>query len=271
MKASRVGVVLIILAAGGAAVACAYVGGRTEPYLPPAIARTPPPQEGKTLYLRTCAWCHGDRGQGTSRAPDVVSGTNGAAFTHFMLSTGRMPLDFPREAVDREEPVFNSDQIAEITEYIQSLGAAGPPVPQPDPGAGVLGLGAELYQDNCAACHATTGIGAALTTGGSGELQGAVARRSGIVAPSLESSTPTQIAEAMLVGPGTMPVFGAQTFDDREVNSIVRYVTYLQSPDERGGLPMGRVGPWSEGAAGWIIGLGVLLVLVRWIGTRVGE
>jgi ubiquinol-cytochrome c reductase cytochrome c subunit len=80
-----------------------------------------------------------------------------------------------------------------------------------------------------------------------------------------------EIAEAMRVGPGTMPVFGETAFTDEEVDAIVRYVVYLQEPEDRGGLAIGRVGPVAEGAVGWIVGLGAMLLLARWIGTKTGE
>jgi hypothetical protein len=34
---------------------------------------------------------------------------------------------------------------------------------------------------------------------------------------------------------------------------------------------VGRVGPVIEGAIGWIVGLGLLVIFVRWIGTKRGE
>jgi quinol---cytochrome-c reductase cytochrome c subunit len=88
------------------------------------------------------------------------------------------------------------------------------------------------------------------------------------IAPGLEAATPTEVAEAMLTGPGPMPVFGAETFPKEELDSIVRYVAYLQNPDDRGGADIGRIGPVAEGAVGWIVGLGLVLVLTRWLGTR---
>jgi ubiquinol-cytochrome c reductase cytochrome c subunit len=66
-------------------------------------------------------------------------------------------------------------------------------------------------------------------------------------------------------------VFGEGVFTDEEVDAIVRYVVYLQNPDDRGGLAIGRIGPVAEGAVGWIVGLGAMVVLVRWIGTKTGE
>ena len=74
----------------------------------------------------------------------------------------------------------------------------------------------------------------------------------------------------MLVGPGSMPVFGADVFSREEVDSIVRYVVDLQDARDPGGAPMGHIGPVAEGAVG-IVGLAALVLLVRWIGTRAGE
>ena len=59
--------------------------------------------------------------------------------------------------------------------------------------------------------------------------------------------------------------------DEQEVNAIARYVRYLQSPDDEGGAPIGRIGPVAEGAVALAVGLAALLLAIRWIGTRTGE
>jgi ubiquinol-cytochrome c reductase cytochrome c subunit len=182
--------------------------------------------------------------------------------TDFMLSSGRMPINHPDERVARKPSAYRPRDIQAIVNFVETFGTPGPEVPFPDPALGDLGRGADLYQENCAACHASTGIGGALSVGGS-------PKQATAIAPPLNLATPQEVAEAMLVGPGTMPVFGPETFTQEEVDSIVRYVRYLQDPDNRGGLPLGRIGPWSEGAAGWILGLIPLLLLVYWIGRRV--
>jgi ubiquinol-cytochrome c reductase cytochrome c subunit len=68
-----------------------------------------------------------------------------------------------------------------------------------------------------------------------------------------------------------MPVFGSELVSDDDINSLVRYVLYLQEPRDAGGLPIGRVGPVAEGAVGWLFGLGALILFIRWVGTKVGE
>ncbi|HEX2258838.1 MAG TPA: c-type cytochrome [Actinomycetota bacterium] len=240
---------------------CAYFRDRPAPYRPPAVAQMDPTDDGQTLYMRDCAWCHGNQGQGTERGPNLTTGTNGPAMMDFVLTTGRMPLHRPDQRVSRQESLYTSREIDAMVEYTKTFGARGPDIPEPDPAKGDLGEGAELYQDNCAACHASTGIGGALSVGGSPSKATAIA-------PPLNEATPREVAESMLVGPGTMPVFGPETFTPEEVDSIVRYVEYLQEPNNRGGLPMGRIGPWSEGAAGWLVGVLPLILLVMWIGKK---
>ena len=220
------------------------------------------------LYMGDCAWCHGNQGQGTERAPDLISGTNGPALTHFVLSTGRMPISDPDERSLGGDPVYDDEQIEAIVRFVEGFSPEGPDIPVLDLDDADHAQGLELYQDNCASCHATTGIGGALTTsqrGSDAEID------PGIIAPDLFRATPQEIAEAIRTGPGTMPVFSEGTFDDEELSSLVAYTASLDELPDQGGAPLGRVGPVTEGAVGWAIGILVLLVFARWIGTRAGE
>ncbi len=65
-----------------------------------------------------------------------------------------------------------------------------------------------------------------------------------------------------------MPAFGNDVLSDAELDAIAAYVLYLQSPDDPGGLPIGRTGPIPEGFVAWTVGMVALLILVVWIGTR---
>lgn len=246
-------------------VACDYIGGDTSPSRVTIDASEEHAvTTGEELYLRDCAWCHGNEGEGTERGPDLVSGQNGPAFTDFMLSTGRMPINDPDEEADRDDPVYDDEQASAIVDYVATLGGDGPDIPDVHVEEGDLGEGLELYQENCAACHAPTLIGAPLTRGREGTT-------SAVIAPDLGAASPEEVAEAMLVGPGAMPVFGEETFTQSQFDSIVAYVINQQHPDDRGGASIGRIGPVAEGAIAWIVGLGVMLVLIRWIGTKIGE
>jgi ubiquinol-cytochrome c reductase cytochrome c subunit len=231
------------------AAACSYGAEQTGPSRPRVALEGP--VDGRTLYERDCAWCHASDGSGTSHSPEIAS--DGAAAADFMLTTGRMPLVEPDDRMQRREPAYTDEEIDAIVSYVAGLDG-GPQIPSVDPGEGDLAIGAELYSLNCAACHSTTGIGGALTSGQD--------------APSLHLATPTQTAEAMLTGPGAMPVFGPETLDRNEVDSVVAYVTYLQDPEDRGGSDLGGLGPWSEGLVAWVVGMGAVLVVVRVIGER---
>jgi ubiquinol-cytochrome c reductase cytochrome c subunit len=258
-RAAGAAVVVGLLALSG----CSYFGREAAPYRPPVVEQAGP-RSGSQLYLRDCGWCHGSTGAGTARGPDLVSGTNGEAFTDFMLSTGRMPISSPDERADRAEPVYEREEAAAIVAFVASLGGQGPAIPHIAPEQGDLGDGELLYQENCAACHSTTLVGGVLASEREGFGRA-------LIAPSLLETTPLQTAEAMLVGPGPMPVFGPDTFSTEQINSIVRYVDHQQQPDDRGGAPIGHVGPVTEGAVGWLIGLGAMVVVCRWIGTKIGE
>ncbi len=246
--------------------ACSYFQGQAAPYRPAGGIVSPGPAGGFQLYQRDCAWCHGNRAQGTANGPTLVG--VGPALTDFMLSTGRMPVTTPsqKDALHRN-PAYPPEDIAAIVAYVKSLAPGGPDIPVVDTARGNLTEGLNLYQANCAACHSTTGEGGALATGRAGVVNGFTLTTKGLVAPPLLRATPTQIAEAMRTGPPGMPVFGEAAFPNSQVDSIARYVVYLQRVKNPGGFPLGRIGPVAEGAVGWLVGLAILLLLTRWIGT----
>jgi ubiquinol-cytochrome c reductase cytochrome c subunit len=247
--------------------ACAYTAasGPTHRFAEfPEVKAAPGPDRGEALFKRDCAWCHASDGSGTARAPDILTAPQGGASVKFMLTTGRMPLDYPDEPVHRRDPVYDSDEIEDIVTYVETLGPSGPPPPIVDLAAGDLAEGQQLYNQDCAACHSTTGIGGALPSIESDDLSSDRVPRPANVIPGLSKASPEEVVEAIETGPGPMPVF---EFDESQNDSIARYVAYLQSPDNRGGAPIGGIGPVAEGAVAWIVGLGVMLLVCRWIGT----
>jgi ubiquinol-cytochrome c reductase cytochrome c subunit len=56
-----------------------------------------------------------------------------------------------------------------------------------------------------------------------------------------------------------MPRFSPARLSDAQLDSLIRYVRYLRSPDDRGGIPLGHVGPVPEGLVAWLVA-GVVLV-----------
>jgi ubiquinol-cytochrome c reductase cytochrome c subunit len=207
---------------------------------------------GRVLYETGCSSCHGLEGRGTRLGPPLVG--VGAAAVDFYLSTGRMPLDEPRAQAVRKPPAYSPEEIRRLTAYVTSFGGGGPAIPAVAPAAGDLARGNQLYTANCAACHNSAGSGGAL-----GQA---------VFAPGVRQATPVQIAEAIRVGPGDMPVFGTDTLDGDEVDSVVRYLLHLRRADDRGGAPLGRLGPVPEGMVAWVAGLGPMLLAAFWIGTR---
>ncbi len=205
-------------------------------------------ESGRELYLTSCISCHGIEGVGSNRAPALTS--DGSAGADFMLRTGRMPLADPTNQAPSKPQAYSDDEIKRLVAYVASLGD-GPDIPDVDVAAGDLARGGELYRANCAACHNASAVGGALSYGDH--------------APSLLSVEPLQIGEAMRFGPGEMPVFGEDILDDQDLDDIVRYVVYLQAPDDPGGLSLGRVGPVPEGFVAWLFGLGGLVLVLRWI------
>lgn len=246
----RAAAVAVVLAAGSMAGGILSAG---------AQAQTPPPspgpvevEAGRQMYLVGCATCHGRQAEGVKdRGPTLVG--VGAASADFYLSTGRMPLDRPLVQAERKKVAYSPAEIRRLVAYVASLGP-GPAIPALPPGAGDLADGNRLYANNCAACHSSAGAGGALGRA--------------VYAPVLNRATSTQVAEAIRIGPGAMPVFGPETLDEAQVASVVRYVRYLRRPDDRGGLGLGHLGPIPEGFVAWVVGLGAMVVAVRWIGTR---
>jgi len=251
-------VVVVVLVAGSLAVAALTVGASAAPVAYQQATTTTSGSNaadiagGRQLFQIACTTCHGAAGEGVGdRGPSLVG--VGAASADFYLSTGRMPLDRPRAQAERKRVAYSAVQIRQLVAFVASLGP-GPAIPRIPASAGDLADGNRLFANNCAPCHSSAGAGGALGHA--------------VYAPPLNRATPTQTAEAMRIGPGAMPVFGPETLDDTQVASIVRYVEYLRQPEDRGGLGLGHLGPIPEGFVAWVIGLGAMLMAVRWIGTK---
>lgn len=203
---------------------------------------------GADLYGAHCASCHGFDGDGVEqRGPSLL--TEGAAAADFVLRTGRMPLAAPNLQARRGPVRFDEDEIVALVDFVAALGD-GPATPDTDIARGDLARGGELYRLNCAACHVTSGAGAPI--GG------------GRIAPDLMESTPTQVGQAIVVGPGSMPVFAS--FDQQDIDDVAAYVIELQRQDTTSASRFGGAGPAAEGLAAWILALIPLVAITRWLG-----
>jgi ubiquinol-cytochrome c reductase cytochrome c subunit len=212
------------------------------------------PANGRSLFIESCATCHGINAQGTEQAPSLTGA--GAAAVDFQMSTGRMPAKETGAENDRKPVTFTPQQIADIAAWVQSLGG-GPTIPdatQVSTDGTDPGLGSVLFSANCSQCHGFAGAGGALTYGKS--------------APSLNASTPTQIYEAMLTGPEAMPVFGDGTITPQEKRDIIAFVMQTRGETNPGGFSLGRTGTVTEGIVAWLAGLGFLVLIAMWLTAR---
>jgi quinol---cytochrome-c reductase cytochrome c subunit len=206
---------------------------------------------GQALYVAHCSSCHGLRGGGTSQGPPLIG--IGPAAVDFMLTTGRMPMADPTQPMSRQPPKFSRAEIDALTGYLAMFGPGGPPIPMVHLERADLSRGSRLFAVDCAPCHGADGQGAAV-----GEGQ---------VAPSLHGVTPTQIAEAVRIGPGPMPKFGEKALDARDLDALVGFVVFVQRAPDRGGAGLGHEGPVIEGFIAWLLGVGLMVAIARLIGT----
>jgi ubiquinol-cytochrome c reductase cytochrome c subunit len=212
-----------------------------------------PPAQAQVvrIYQRDCATCHGADAAGTARGPTLQG--RGRAAVDYMLTTGRMPIADPHDKLERNRPRYDKATIAALEDYIAGLAPGGRAVPTLPPAAEAdVQKGATLYAAQCAACHSWSGEG------------GALSYRE---APALVHATRTQVAEAVRLGPGTMPAFGHAALSDDDVAAVAAYVRYLDAPRDRGGLSLWHLGPLAEGGVAWVVGIGVLLVALRKTGS----
>ncbi|WP_018654851.1 c-type cytochrome [Actinomadura flavalba] len=245
-------------------------------------------ENGKELFNKNCASCHGMNGEGVKDkdgraiAPSLLG--VGAASVDFQVSTGRMPAMNPGAQMPRKPPIAAFDtrieknyetpeereeaherqaeaqqNLDDLITYITSLDPGGPPIPPAsavDPSKGKVALGGKLFRTNCAQCHNFTGQGGALT--------------GGKYAPPLsrDDVTPTQIYEAMLTGPQAMPVFNDSTLTPEEKQAIIAYVVQTREEPNASAAGLGRIGPVSEGLVAWLVGLGMLVLAAMWITAK---
>ena len=218
---------------------------------------------GAQLYSRYCVSCHGMHGDGVpaesgavgrpigNGRPVHVAGPPlrgvGARAADFYLTTGYMPLLQPNvqptRRSDGERIIRDPADVAALVAYVASLGG-GPPVPTPHPESADVAEGMRLFTSHCAGCHQ-------IALGG-GYVSGAVA-------PRLNEATPTQIAEAVRIGPYVMPAFPESAISDRQLDAIVAYVVDTRASPNPGGWGLGRLGPVPEGAVAWLVATAALV------------
>jgi ubiquinol-cytochrome c reductase cytochrome c subunit len=231
---------------------------------------------GQVLYDEHCESCHGYEGRGgvVEGAPALVS--VGAAAADFYLVTGRMPLNAPDNQPLQNTPLFSKQEIRDLVAYVNALPVItgtykfGPTIPtvlplckdetsvsaatNTNPDCVTLSEGQQLYQVNCAQCHQAAGSGGMLSKGD--------------VIPTLRNASLEIAAEAPIVGPKPMPIFGPKELSHQQLSAIAQYVHYLNNPDSPGGFGISYFGPVAEGFFGVLVGFVVLWLALRLTGAR---
>lgn len=223
--------------------------------------------KGRELFLVSCVFCHGSNGEGvltqngTQYGPPLVG--TGAAATDFQVSTGRMPLAQPGAQVATGPSIFTEEETAALAAYVASLGP-GPAIPDPsqyDTGLmsdeerdEAIARGGQIFLTNCTACHNFGGNGGAMPRGGQ--------------APSILGTSPKNIYQAMLTGPGNMDSFSNGNLSPEEKRDVIAYVETLRDQPEYGGFGLGGLGPVSEGLFAWLVGVGGLVAFAIWIAAH---
>lgn len=251
---------LLALALPAAAAASTPQAGIVRPRTEQGMS---PLELGYQLYAGNCSSCHGTAGLGVqpSASAENTGGISaagpplrgkGALAADFYLRTGYMPLAHPGQQPMRSRVLFSPNELDALIAYVASLGT-GPKVPAPKPERGSLAAGLTLFTEHCAGCHQVAARGGYLT---------------GAVAPPLTAASPTQIAEAVRVGPYLMPRFSPRAISDHELDSIVAYVEYAKRPQNPGGWSIGRLGPVPEGLVAWFLAGAALVGCCLAIGAR---
>ena len=135
---------------------------------------------GRELFVVSCAFCHGQNGEGVLTKSGNQYGPPltdvGAAAVDFQVGTGRMPLAQPGAQAERKPPVFDADEVRQLAAYVDSLGT-GPAIPteadyalpedwDDEQREAAIARGGQIFLSNCTACHNFDGGGGAMPRGG---------------------------------------------------------------------------------------------------------
>jgi len=232
-----------------------------------AAAKQAQIEKGRQLFLVSCAFCHGQNGQGVLTQGGSQLGPAltdvGAAAVDFQVGTGRMPMTMPGPQAKEKQPSFSDQEISDLAAYVASLGT-GPGIPDKQLYStqgmsqsqinALVQRGGQIFLANCTACHNFEGSGGAMPRGG--------------FAPRIRGVSSKHIYEAMLTGPQSMDTFSDGNIPPQDKKAVIAYLNNLNNTPSYSGLTLGGLGPVSEGLIGWVVGLGFLVGFAVWIAAH---
>lgn len=181
-------------------------------------------ERGAFVYSRSCASCHGERGEG-GLAVNLVNATLlEAASDGFMAAAVQLGRCVPPEGADENitAPEVTAQELADAIEFIRKRAALGTQEPPGRPVSGNAANGEMLFAQTCAGCHGEKGKG-----GTAPELANA----------AFQSAATDGYLQATIVrgrASAGMPAFGRDNIGyrrliDQEVRDIVRYIRTFAS------------------------------------------
>ena len=263
-RAAATGLTLLVLGAAAAPAPAQPPAGIARPTNESALS---PIDLGAALYAGNCSTCHGIAGRGIYK-PAARGGSGnvhglgpslrgvGALAADFYLRTGYMPLGHPDEQPKRGRVLFSEPEIRALIDLRRLAGqrAADPDAAtaagQPAPGARAVHQPLRRLPP---------------------DRRRRAASRPARACRRWTRRPPTQIAEAVRIGPYLMPRFSEKQITPAQLNSIVRYVQFTQHPPDRGGWGIGNLGPFPEGMVTWLLAALVLIATCMVIGKRLKD
>ncbi len=187
----------------------------------PAAAAAP---DGRELYLRHCAACHGENGYGGVGVPLALPDFQHTATDEYFIRTirhgrpGRVMPSFTR---------LSDEEVRAIVEHVRSWHEGPRPAHDPAPVKGDEKRGARLYREHCAGCHGDHGQG-----GHGTGVTFSRPRELPIIAPALNNrgflaaATDQMIKQTLMRGRKGTPMvsFLEQGLTEKDIDDIVAFV-----------------------------------------------
>ena len=203
----------------------------------------------QALYLRHCAVCHGERGDGQSRAQfglDPPPRDFTSAESWYELSRERMIVSVkygrPGTAMVGWGTRLSDEEIEAVVDYIRDRFMRRPEDTE-------LQLGRRLYKQHCSACHGDRGNGASWA-------------KNSLNPPPRDFTSPASreelSRERMIVSvthgrPGTAMMPFSSRLSEREIEAVVHYIRTAfmgaDTPAPAAGMDAGMNGRATDGGA----------------------